>query len=238
MAKKQELSGNTFQQTTPRELIILAMGPTRNQCPYDAETWGVNNGYKQAKEAGGHLDKLFLAHTQVKDEQGDNIFNWAEINSLGVEVINTHKVKGLKSKLFPMKRIVEKFGVNYFSDTICYMLVYAIDQATGKEDGELKLRYPMRIRLYGADMHTKDEYALEKPAIEYWIGVARGLGIEVEVSEGSALFKTITGKPYGEKLTNSNPNILLESYVNAFFSPVSGALVGVVPDEVIDKIVV
>lgn len=235
MTKKQEQSGVISQATTPRELIILAMGPTRSQCPYDAETWGVNNGYKQVREAKGHLDKLFLAHTQVKDAEGDNIFNWEEINSLGIEVINTHRVKGLKSKIFPMKRIVEKFGVNYFSDSICYMIVYALDQATKKN---LELRYPMRIRLYGADMHTKDEYALEKPAIEYWIGYARGLGIKVEISEGSALFKTITGKPYGERLKNDNPNILFESYVNAFFSPMSGAYVGTIPDEVLDKIVV
>ena len=30
-----------------RSLIILAMGPTREECPYDCETWGVNTGYRQ-----------------------------------------------------------------------------------------------------------------------------------------------------------------------------------------------
>ncbi len=218
-----------------RELIILAMGTSRNLCPYDAEVWGVNNGYKQVKEAKGHLDKLFLAHTQTKDAEGNNIFNWEEINKLGIDVINTHRVKGLKSRLYPMRRVVRKLGCDYFSDTICYMLVYAIDQATYKEGDSIKLKYPICIRLYGADMNTPDEYATEKGGIEYWIGFARGLGIKVIISDGSMLCKTLTGKPYG--VTIGKTNLIIESYLKPFLQSTENVFVGLVPDDIICGII-
>lgn len=232
--RKHEQLGDTSQETTARELIILAMGPTRTQCPFDAETWGVNNGYKQVRELGGHLDKLFLAHCQTQDAEGNDLFDWDEINSLGIDVINTHRVKGLKSRLFPMKRIKEKFGSDYFSDTICYMLAYAIDQATSVNP--LKLRYPFRIRLYGADMHTTDEYATEKGGIEHWLGFARGLGIKIDISDGSTLLRTTTGKPYGQRIKKGSLDITTNTIISEFVATATGICTGVIPDEVLDNL--
>lgn len=203
------------------EVIILAMGETRALCPFDAEVWSVNNGYRQLitcydcyiqkqklvklqiksnRAVCPHcnkewpiprIDKIFLAHTQCWDAEGDPVFNWAELNHLadrGVEIINTHRVKGLKAKLFPMKSLVGKFGRSYFSDSIAYMVAYALYKGYAK------------IRLYGADMHTYSEYAKEKGGIEYWLGRAEQAGIKVEISEGSSLLKTATGHPYGKNL--------------------------------------
>ena len=222
------------QKNTSRDLIILAMGPTKSQCPYNTEVWAVNNGYKQIREDGKRIDKLFLAHAQVKDEKGNDIFNWEEIDSLGIDVINTHKVKGLNSRLFPMKRIIKKFGCDYFSDTICYMIAYALDQVTRVVNGEVKLKYPMQIRMYGADMYTTDEYEKEKGGIEYWIGYARGLGIKVEVSIGSALLRNQSGKPYGQKVRIKDQDIVTETLVNDFLSSATGVYVGAIPDDVVD----
>ncbi len=219
-----------------RELIILAMGSSRSFCPYDAETWGLNNGYKQVREAGGHLDKLFLAHTQVYSDESNPYFNWDEINKLGIDVINTHRVKGLKSRLYPMKRIVQKLGCDYFSDTICYMLVYALDQATYKEGDMIKLKYPLHIRFYGADMNTADEYATEKGGIEYWIGYGRALGVIIDLPpENSLLCKTLTGKPYGTKIKVTN--LIIESFLKEFLESTGNVYVGLVPDEILYGII-
>jgi hypothetical protein len=166
------------------------MALSRLSCPFDGEVWGVNNGYRQAKQQNGHLDKLFLSHGQVRDKDGDKNFNWDEINALGIEVINTHRCKHIKNlKLYPFKQIVKAFGCDYFSDTICYMLAYAIYK--GYE----------RIYMYGIDMMTTGEYWEEKGGVEYWIGYARGRGVEVITQPESELMKTITGKPYGQKMT-------------------------------------
>lgn len=219
-----------------KELILLAMGPSRISCPYDCETWGLNTGYRQVKSANGHIEKLFLAHTQVKREDGGDVFDWQEINNLNIDVINTHRVKELKSRLYPMKRISEKFGCDYYSDTICYMLVYAIDQNTTLRNGVVRLKQPLRIRIYGADMQTPDEYDTEKGGIEYWVGYAKGLGIKVEIAKGSLLLKTTTGKPYGIKCQPSDTLITKCKYVNDFLTPSSNVKVGVIDGSVIDLI--
>lgn len=203
------------------EVIILGMANSREQCAFDTETWSVNNGYRQiitclachvekrgtfyldrqddkmvcpkcnAESIVPRLDKIFLAHTQCWDVDGDALFNWDELNYLadkGVEIINTHRVKGLKATMYPLKTILKRFKRDYFSDTLAYMLAYAIYK------GYTKVYFP------GCDMHTASEYMQEKGGIEYWMGRAEERGIELVLCEGSSLLKTATGHPYGTNI--------------------------------------
>jgi hypothetical protein len=183
-----------------KDIIILAMGPSRGYCPFDTETWSVNQGYYQIAEIGGRLDKIFLAHSQVLAQGIKPLFNWDEMNELtqrGVEVINTHRVKGLKSKLYPKKAIVNRFRIDYFSDTICYMIAYALYTNTKVVNGKVELTNPLRLRFYGVDIQDLHEYGYEKPGIEFWMGYAMGLGAEITNSFGSTLLSTVNGLPYG-----------------------------------------
>jgi len=47
------------------------------------------------------------------------------------------------------------------------------------------------IHVYGVDMAQQTEWAEQRPACEYWIGLARGLGIKVYVPPTSDLLKAI-----------------------------------------------
>lgn len=182
-----------------RSLILLGMGPSAWQCPYDAETWGLNMGY----QIGQKLDKLFIVHTQVYSPEGNPYFNWEDMSKQGFEIISLHRIKGLNSTLFPLKRIARKFQTEYFSCTISYMLAYALDKCTTPD---LKLRADRpysKFRLYGIDMLAMEERAWEKGSIEFWIGLARGLGIPVTNTQGSQVLNTNTGKPYGFKLSKN-----------------------------------
>ncbi len=190
-----------------KDIIILGMGPTRVDCPFKsspgAEVWGVNNGYRQVMELEGKINKLFICHKgQEYDWEDDPIFNWEEQNILanaGVEIVSLFKLKHIKKTTrIPFRAMVKKFGTDYFSDSIAYMIAYALHLNTRKrKDGLLKLKEPMKIRMYGVDMHTKDEYATEKGGIEYFIAVARTLGINFWIHPDSSVCKTDTGKPYG-----------------------------------------
>ncbi len=184
------------------DLIILGMGPTRVECPFDAEVWGVNNGYRQVMELKGKLSKLFICHRdQEYDWEGDPVFNWEEQNILanaGVEIVSLFKLKHVKKiTRIPFREMVKYFGTDYFSDSIAYMVAYALYKNTRKIKGLLRLKEPMKIRMYGVDMHTKDEYATERGGIEYFIAVARTLGIDFWIHPDSSVCKTDTGKPYG-----------------------------------------
>ena len=51
--------------------------------------------------------------------------------------------------------------------------------------------------LRGRDMITTKEYEMEKGGVEFWVGIAKGVGCEVEIGMGSAVCQTKTGVPYG-----------------------------------------
>jgi hypothetical protein len=181
------------------------MGPSRVDCPFDTiNVWGVNNGYRQVIELKGHLDKLFICHRdQEWDWDGDPVFSWDEQNTLsdsGVEIVSLFKLKNVKKfTRIPFKKMCERFDTQYYSDSIAYMIAYAlylntrIDKATGL----MKLIEPMKIRMYGVDMFTKDEYATERGGIEYFVAVAKTLGVDFWIHPNSAVCKTDNGKPYG-----------------------------------------
>jgi hypothetical protein len=202
------------------EITILGMGPSRVDCKFDGEVWGVNNGYRQVISLKGHVNKLFICHRdQEYDWDGDPVFSWEEQNTLvenGVEIVSLFKLKHVeKFTRMPFKKMCERFGTDYYSDSIAYMVAYAlylntkIDKATGL----MKLIEPMRLRFYGCDMHTKDEYATERGGIEYYIAVARTLGVEVWIHPDSSICKTDTGKPYGFFKLNKkkiDPNNIME----------------------------
>jgi hypothetical protein len=204
------------------------MGGSRHQCPFDGiPVWSCNTGYLQiaerevdGKRVGGYVQKIFMSHPEhykarslIKNKDGSigeqmvHAYNIEQMNTLvdkGIEIINTHRNKTLKSTVYPMETINKKFKArNFFSNTISYMIAYALHIHTKVKDGRIYVHDGFKkIWIYGVDMLTKDEYELEKGGIEYWIGYAQGLGIEVEISPGSAVCKTCTGQPYGNKYYN------------------------------------
>lgn len=90
------------------------------------------------------------------------------------------------SEEFPVKELAEKFYPGeeaYFTSTPAYMMAWAIERGY------------KRIGCYGIDLLQDEEYAYQKPCMEYLIGVARGKGIEVIVPKQSSLLKA--GYLYG-----------------------------------------
>ncbi len=82
---------------------------------------------------------------------------------------------------FPKDELIQRFG-GYFTNSVSWMLAFAIQQ-----DAEA-------IALYGVDMAVEDdgthgEYSAQRPSCEYFIGLARGMGIEVIIPNESELLK-------------------------------------------------
>lgn len=89
-----------------------------------------------------------------------------EINKLGIPVIIREK-----HRLFPTGIIFpyDKMSVQYFSNTIAYMIAYAVYKGATE------------IEMYGVALLLKDEYANQRPCIEFWIGYAIGKGVKVTI---------------------------------------------------------
>ncbi len=86
---------------------------------------------------------------------------------------------------YPIKEIIEEFGVAYFSCSIAYMIALAI------------LRGYEEIDLYGCTTYAYEEYAYQKPCIEFWAGMAMGRGIDIKFHEPTHICRTHDLKLYG-----------------------------------------
>lgn len=69
-------------------------------------------------------------------------------------------------------------GRPYFTNTVAYMVALAI------------LLQPEEIGFWGVNMAAADEYAHQRPNVEYWIGVAEGRGIKVSVPLAADILKS------------------------------------------------
>ena len=182
------------------EVIILGCGPTHVECKYHCEVWGVNGTYNFAKR----LDKLFMT-----DEPDEVATCWYDM--VKVKVANPTLVfpipyprfqnKGFRVEIYPMDGIREKFKTRFFSNSIAYMLAYALYHTKSIQTPDDPMPRVIegyeKIYLFGIDMMTSATYIQEKGGVEYWMGVALGMGVKVINTKGSATGKTWNGKMYG-----------------------------------------
>ena len=161
-----------------KEVIILGKGPSHSQCFYDKEVWAVNDSYEFAKR----IDKLFLTDTWEAFDLG-----WMKEAQarLKFEIVAPTPYPGLVVTPYPIEAVLLRFPTSFFTNTICYMIAYAL------------LRGYRRIWLYGVDMLTHTSYIMEKGGVEYWMGVALGMGADVRNTPESATGRTFNGKLYG-----------------------------------------
>ena len=178
----------------PKEVIILGCGPTHVECKYHCETWGVNGTYTFAKR----LDKLFMTDEPSEvDSCWYDLLQMLKTNSTLVLPAKYERFKdlGLPIEVYPIEKVMEKFPTTFFSNTIAYMLAYALYYGYEK------------IWMFGIDMMTQSSYIQEKGGVEFWLGVALGMSavrvakglppVEVINTMGSATGKTWNGKMYG-----------------------------------------
>lgn len=244
----------------PKRIIILGTGESCKLCDFRDEVWGVNGAYTiyhmipEKFKKFFHIEKLFMTD-YLWSEVGNLNFHLGELNQLAkdwnYEILSMRRFKlgkeKLNCKLYPFKAVTEFFGSDYFTDTITYMIAYALYQncyLAENEHGVIRpeLKYPLTLRLFGVDMSTTVEYHISKPGIEWWLGLARGLGAGIEISLGSVIMQNPRGQPYGfwrERIKKFDldlidPNDLLGRRKNkrpVFGSEKIQALMGALPNE-------
>jgi len=134
------------------------------------------NDFIKTEKFGVKPDVLFIM--DVLDEKPqivsgfDNLGEVIQrINKMKIPFIAPYKYEEIPlSEPFPINKCVEVFGMPYFSNTICYMIAYAL--LSGAEE----------IHIYGVNQVSSHEYTEERGAVEYWIGLANGMGVEVSIN--------------------------------------------------------
>ncbi len=152
---------------------IVGMAPgSCNDAPFnepDVEIWTVNEGYRMFPR----VTRLFEIHNRkylTQKIRNPQHLQWLQKN-VDVPVYMLERFDDIpKSIEFPYRDIIKECGSNYFTNTISWMIGFAL-----LEDFE-------EISIYGVDMATDAEYQAQRPSVEFFVGLAMGRGVKVDIA--------------------------------------------------------
>lgn len=191
-----------------KKVAILGRAVGWKDAPFQDPTWeiwGLNRAYSAIKQAGGRWTRWFEIH----DRSLQNAAHRQALAGLGCPVyllqnirisrtwnggFLTTRLRSLfitkypdipNGVLYPLDEIKREFFslVNreqFFRNTISYMIALAIYEQFDE------------IRLYGVNQNLEKEYERETPCVSFWLGIAIGRGIRVEVQKHSRLLNPET----------------------------------------------
>lgn len=189
-----------------RKVALLGFADTYGHAPFDdpsVEIWGINELHKYLPrwdrwfelhprdgfEIKGNRDQeAHVAWLRAQKPVGDPAYKPVFMRELFDDIP--------AGVVYPLQHMSDRFFVRfgqrpYFTSSIGFMLAMAIAEGRDENfvpigDGSEAVSW---IGLYGIDLAAASEYGEQRPNAEYFIGLARGLGIQVEIAEGSALLR-------------------------------------------------
>lgn len=169
-----------------RKVAIVCNHPlTKYDAPLDDPTWEVwsLNSVLPIDSAGAiRADRWFELHPLEAQTKAEMQF----LEELRVPVYMFDVYPTIPCSVrYPMERIEQHFGVqpggpgDFFSCTMAYQIALAIMEGF------------LAIGLYGVELDrgSDRERTVERAAVCYWLGVARGMGIQVVIPEASTLLQ-------------------------------------------------
>lgn len=178
----------------PESVLILATGPGWDLAPKETEkiVYALND-FVAVERYRIMPDFLFMM--DILDEKPQVISGQTplpdmikKLNIIRVPFLAPFKYDEIPSSMpFPLEEVVKRFGYPYFTNTICYMIAYALLQGA-KE-----------IELFGVNQAGSHEYSEERPGVEYWLGIAIGMGVKVIINGNQSQLLKYKGR-YGNNI--------------------------------------
>lgn len=192
-----EIAGNLGlvleQPVLKPKVYIVGFAPSWTLTPFDdkdAEKWGLNALHKVA--ADKPFDRWYQLHDIEKFHADDlethvgflaqfkgPVYMWEEHMPRWAEFIPNLIA-------YPKAQVTELYGT-YFTNSISWMIAHALLEA-----GDDPTKPPLRthIGVFGVDMAVDTEYTSQRPSCEYFLGIARGRGIKLNLPPTSDLLKS------------------------------------------------
>jgi len=183
--------GREFVMPKKTKVAIVGCADSKDEAPFgndEFEFWGVNNLY--ITMPGAWWTRWFDLHSFTNkngkwlrraeaDFRGQPIAEYmAGLQALNIPIYTQQAWATIpNSVIYPVNEIMEQFG-RYFTNTISYMLALAISE--GFEE----------IHVVGVDMAVDSEYGWQRPSCEYFIGIARGRGINIVLPDSCDLLNS------------------------------------------------
>jgi hypothetical protein len=198
--KQQQEQVKTFVLDKKEKVAIVGCADSKTLAPFnmpqDWEFWGVNNLHLTLPKAP--WSRWFELHSFSYDQATNTYFRRGKNDFRGQPVaVYLESLQKLSIPVYmqrpwpvipnavqyPVEAILQRFG-GYFTNTISWMIALAIHEGF------------KTIGIWGVDMavssplRSQNEYSHQRPSCEYFIGLARGMGIEVIVPDQCDLLKT------------------------------------------------
>jgi len=195
-----------MEDTTPvrKKVAIIGFAESWKEAPFKDQTveiWALNELYKYVPR----WDRWFELHDaetlgvtkrDLSEGEQKRHLEWLASQLPGKPIYMQKQFcdgRFPAAVELPLQALIDALG-RYFTSTIGYMVGMAL-----LEDYD-------EIGMYGIDLASDVEYPYQRPNTEYLIGIARGRGKTVHVSESSALLKA--GHLYGFEKPLSNSALL------------------------------
>jgi hypothetical protein len=187
---------------------------SRHLIPVDDPEW-VIGGMNQLYRHIGRADYWCDIHANWEDGNVEGTDHPKWLAECGIPVYMVDPPAYLPTGVrFPIERFIAKFGVDYFTSSVSYLVALAIDQideavqrraaetlAAVSTNGHAgasvwdahqlvrSLYAEYTIGIFGIDLIVGDEYDFQKACAEFWIGMANARGIQIFIPPQSALCK-------------------------------------------------
>lgn len=151
---------------------IIGLGAGWEKVSDNEENWGISSLILKKS-----LNLLFLMHPQELIHQYYEVHKevMVKVKETGVQVITIVEDESLPGALiYP----IHEMPSQYFTSSFAYMIAYAIYKGFTE------------IHMYGVPLVLKEEYYEQRTCIEFWIGLAKGRGIDVTIHGLTTLFST------------------------------------------------
>ena len=171
---------------------------------YPHPIWAVNGGWLRHPgqcQLGFVMDDPTLRKYQDISPWNKEYHN--KLKKVEIPIFATRRIRSFPSFIeFPLQEVVEKFNDVYFGETVHYMIAFAL--MIGVKE----------IDLFGCDYKgARTKLQHERAGTEYWLGIAKGAGIKVNLDlQETTLCTYVPKEEYAEVAVND-----FYGYVKEYF---------------------
>lgn len=164
--------------THQRKVAIVGFSSdSRELAPYNSpewEIWGINKLWS-VNIPNFRWDRWFDIHDPSCWDEQHHYWLKTQRGNKPIYLQENH-ADIADSVRFPIEEVTQRF-TPYHTNSISYMIALALIEGFDV------------IGLYGVDMESGGEYEVERPSVEYFLGVAEGMGKEIILPKESPLLR-------------------------------------------------
>lgn len=182
----------------PMSVGIVGYTASRLKAPQgdpEWDLWGLNNLHLAPDIDTSKFGAWYDLHDLDTIRSDAPHVEWLEGGADGLPVwVWEPQAEWPTSQRFPVEQMLASFP-RYFTNSVSWMTAHAIVVLTERATAQGRPLTDCTLGVWGIDMATGGEYAAQRPSCEFFLGVAMGLGIRVELPDSSDLLKA--GVLYG-----------------------------------------